>query len=199
MMALAETRQDEVFCRRTVGRALLAFPCKLELPEGSFKCVLEDLSLSGARINCDHKIESKRQAWLIFDRFKAFGTITWSHGLEYGIEFESHIPKYIILEMQEHAVDLEAYDRQHGMLAAKDYVIGDTRVVRSPLMRLLDIVGPISRERFSDCPECERGVVCSTHCGHKKFKRVQLIRVLFYLGLAAMTGAAIGVASLLFG
>jgi len=177
----------------------LAFPCKLELPEGRFKCVLEDLSLSGARINCDHKIEPKRQAWLIFDRYKVFGTITWCHGHEYGIEFEAHIPKYIILEMQEYALDLEAYDRQHGMVAAKDYVVGETRIVRSRLMRLLDVVGPISREKFSDCPECDSGVVCTAHCGHKKFKRVQLIRVLFYLGLAAITGAAIGAGSLVFG
>jgi hypothetical protein len=198
-MALTEPRQEDGLCRRTVGRALLSFPCKLELSEGKFKCVLEDLSLSGARVNCSQKIDPGRQAWLIFDRFKVFGTITRCHGLEYGIEFEEHIPKSIILEMQEHAVDLEAYDRQHGMVAAKDYVIGETRIVRSPLMRLLDIVGPISREKFSDCLECERGVVCLTHCGHKKFKRVQLIRVVFYLALAAMTGAAIGVGSLLFG
>ena len=199
MMALAETRQEDGYCRRTAGRALLAFPCKLELPEGNFECVLEDLSLSGARISCDYKLESGRQVWLNFDRSKVFGTITWSHGWEYGIEFEERIPKCIILEMQDYAVDLEAYDKDQGMVAAKAYVIGEGRVVRSPLMRLLEIVGPISREKFSDCSECERGDVCSTHCGHKKFKRVQLIRVVFYLGLSAMAGAAIGVGSLLFG
>ena len=199
MMALGEPRQDDGYCRRTVGRALLSFPCKLELSEGNFKCVLEDLSLSGARINCSRKIEPGRQAWLIFDRFKVFGTITRCDGLEYGMEFEEHIPKGILLEMRKHAVDLEAYGRQHGMVAAKNYVIGETRIVRSPLMRLLDIVGPISREQFSDCPDCQSGVVCSVHCGHKKFRRVQLIRAAFYLGLAAMTGAAVGAGSLLFG
>lgn len=199
MMALAEAWQDDESCRRVAGRALLAFPGKLALSEGNFKCVLEDLSLGGARISCDRKIESGREVWLNFDRLKAFGTITWSHGCKYGIEFEERIPKSIILEMQGYAVDLEAYDKHQGMVAAKAYVIGEGKVVRSPLMRLLDVVGPISREEFSDCTQCERGDVCSTHCGHKKFKRVQLIRVVFYLGLAAMTGAATGIGSLLFG
>lgn len=176
----------------------MAFPAKLALSEGNFDCVLEDLSLNGARISCNRSIESGREVWLNFDRFKVFGTITWSRGREYGIKFEERIPKSIILEMQGYAGDFEAYNENQGMVAAKSYVLGEGQVVRSPLMRLLDVVGPISREEFSDCPQCDRGDVCSTHCGHKKFKRAQLVRVVVYLGLAAVIGAAAGIGSFLF-
>lgn len=199
MVALAETRHDDGACRRAAGRAHLAFPGKLELSEGNFECVLEDLSLSGARISCDHKLKAGRPVWLSFDRSKVFGTITWSRGREHGIEFEERIPKSIILEMRGYASDIEAYDKHQGIVAAKTYVFGEGEVVRSPLMRLLEVVGPISRETYSACPECERGDACSTHCGHKKFRRAQFVRVVFYLCLAAISGAAIGVGSLYFG
>lgn len=198
MSALAKSRQADDSNRRNAGRALLAFPSKLALSEGNFNCVLEDISLGGARISCDRNIEFGRELWLKFDRFKVFGIIAWSYGREYGIEFEERIPKAIILEMQGYAVDLEAYEKDQGMVAAKAYVLGEGRVVRSPLMRLLDVVGPISREKFSECPQCDQGDVCSTHCGQKKFKRSQLLRVLFYLGLAVLAGAVIGIGSLMF-
>lgn len=199
MSALAEAGLDDESNRRNTGRANLSFPSKLALSDGNFKCVLEDLSLGGARVSCDRKIESGREVWLIFDRFKVFGTIAWLHGPEYGIEFEQHIPKAIILEMQGHAVDLDAYDKDQGLVAAKAYVIGEGQTPRSPLMRLLDVAGPISREKFSECPECERGDICSTHCGQKKFKRAELLRILFYLALAAITGAVTGIGTLVFG
>ena len=177
----------------------MAFPGKLVLSEGTFDCVLEDLSLGGAGVSCDREIESGRELWLKFDRFEVFGTITWAHGHQYGIEFEERIPKSVILEMQGYAVDLDDYEKQQGRVAAKAYVVGEGRVVRSPLMRLLDVVSPIDHKRFSNCPQCERGDPCSIHCGHKKFKRAKLIRVVFYLALAALFGAVTGVGSLFFG
>lgn len=197
MGAFAKVRQEGDSNRRNVGRAVLSFPSKLALSEGNFSCVLEDISLGGARISCDRKIESGRELWLKFDRFNIFGTISWSHGREYGIEFEERIPKAIILEIQGCASDLETYEEHQGMVAAKAYVLGEGRVLRSPLMRLLDVVSPITREEFSECPQCDRGDVCSTHCGQKRFKRSQLLRVLFYLGLAVLTGTVIGIGSLM--
>ena len=199
MTALAESWQGDESCRRVAGRALLAFPGKLALSEGNFDCVVEDLSLGGARISCNRKMEPGREVWLKFDRFKVFGTLTWCHDGQYGIEFEERIPKSIVLEMQGYAANFEEYDRHQGTAAAKAYVVGEGQVVRSPLMRLLDVVGPISREKFSDCPQCERGDPCSTHCGQKRFKRAQAMRVVFYLASAALIGAMTGIGSLLFG
>ena len=199
MMVLAQDWQDEESCRRGVGRAILAFPGKLMLSEGKFDCVLEDLSLGGARISCDRKIDSGREIWLKFDRFEVFGTITWVHGRQYGVEFEERVPKSIIIEMQSYAADYEAYEKRQGTDEAKAYVIGEGRVVRSPLMRLLDVVGPISRKEFSDCPQCDRSDPCSTHCGHKKFKRARIKQAVFYLALSALIGALTGIGSLFFG
>lgn len=199
MMALAETWQGDESCRREAGRAILSFPGKLALSDGNFDCVLEDLSLGGACISCDREIEAGREVWLKFDRFKVFGTIAWCHDRQYGIEFEERIPKSIVLEMQGYAVNFDDYEKHQGMVAAKAHVIGEGQIVRSPLMRLLDVVGPINREKFSGCPQCERGDPCSTHCGQKRFKRAQFTRVAFYLTLAALIGAITGIGSLLLG
>ena len=178
----------------------MSFPGKLALSDGDFDCVLEDLSLSGARVSCNRDIEPGRGVWLKFDRFKVFGTIARSRGGQYGIEFDERIPKSILLEMQGYAANFAEYDRHQCMAEARAYVVGEGHhVVRSPLMRLLDVVGPISREKFSECPQCERGDRCSTHCGQKRFERAQSAWVAFYLALAALIGAATGIFSLLFG
>jgi hypothetical protein len=199
MMALAEPLQGDESCRRGAGRAPLAFPAKLALSDGNFNCVLEDLSLGGARISCDRSIEPGREIWLKFDRYNVFGTSAWFHDGECGIEFEERIPKRIVLEMQEYAANPEEYEKHQSIIEAEAHVLGAGPDMRSPLMRLLDVVGPISREKFSECPQCERGDPCSTHCGQKRFKRAQFVRAAFYLALAALIGAASGIVSVLFG
>lgn len=197
MMALSVTIQDDGSCRRQIGRAHLAFPAKVALSEGDFECVLEDLSLGGARISCKRRIESGREVWLKFDRFQVFGLIAWCCDNQYGVVFEERIPKTVLLEVQGFSVDLDAYENHQGLIAARAHVLGEDRVGRSRLMRLLDVIGPISREAFSACPQCERGDPCSIHCGHKKFKRAQLVRGAFCMALAALIGGAIGIGSLL--
>ncbi len=177
----------------------MSFPGKLALSDGNFDCVLEDLSLGGARVSSDRAIEQGREVWLKFDRFEVFGTITWANGGQYGIEFEERLPKSVILEMQGYAVDFDDYEEYHSKIAAKAHVIGDAPPLRSPLMRMLEVVGPIDRKNFEACLECESGIPCATHCGHKKYRRAQLTRVVFYLALAALIGAAIGIGSVLLG
>jgi hypothetical protein len=199
MMVLAQDWQDEESCRREVARAILAFPGKLLLSEGTFDCVLDDLSLGGARFSCNRKIDSGREVWLKFDRFEVFGTVTWVHGRQYGVEFEQRLAKSVIIEMRSYAADYEAYEKHQGTEEAKAYVIGEGRVVRSPLMRLLDVVGPINRKEFSACLQCARGESCSTHCGHKKFRRARIKQAVLYLALGAVIGAATGIGSVFFG
>jgi hypothetical protein len=204
MTAIAETSagtsQDDESCRRDAGRAQLHFPGKLALSDGNYDCVLEDLSLGGARISSDRTIEHGREVWLKFDRFEVFGTVTWARGGQYGIEFEERLPKSVILEMQGYAVDFDDYEAYQGKMAAKAHVYGDGQApLRSPLMRLLEVVGPIDRKEYAECVECESGISCAVHCGHKKYKRAQLLRVVFYLALAALIGAAIGIGSVLLG
>lgn len=197
MMSLAKPWQGEELCRRGAGRAHLTFPGKLALSDGNFACMLEDLSLGGARISCSRKTETGREVWLEFDRFKVFGTIAWAHGSQYGINFEERIPKRIVLEMQGYAANIEEYDKHQSMIEAKSHVLGEDHVVRSPLMRRLDVVGPTNRANFSDCPRCERGDPCSTHRGQKHFNPTQIARTAFYLAFAALIGAALGIVSLL--
>lgn len=197
MMALAEPDQDGAANRRRTGRAMLAFPGKLALSDGNFDCIVEDLSLGGARITCFRAITPDREAWLKFDRFKVFGTINWRDGNEYGVAFEEALPKRVILEMRDHAADISGYERRQATLAAKDHVIGDGPVGRSRFLRMLDVLGPIDRTSYSACPQCEGGKPCATHCGQKQLRRAKKLRIAALLALAAAIGAAAGIGSVL--
>ncbi len=176
---------------------MLAFPGKLALSDGNFDCIVEDLSLGGARITCFRAITPDREAWLKFDRFTVFGTISWRDGNDYGVAFEEPLPKRVILEMRENAADISGYEKRQATLAAKGHVIGDGEVGRSRFMRMLDVIGPIDRTAYSACPQCEEGIPCVRHCGHKQQRRAKRLRIAALLVLAAAIGAATGIVSTL--
>jgi len=197
-----EISPEDLACRRGNGRASLSFPTAIMLSNGQFPCTLEDISLGGARISTNHKLEPGRSMWLKLDEYEAFGTVAWASDGEYGIEFEDRLPKVVVMQMQGFSVNLDEYEAAQCRGAAKDWVVGEGRVTKSPLMRLLDVVSPKSREEFSSCAQCDSGFPCATHCGHKRFrsyKRAHRMRITLYLGLAAIIGALLGIGSELIG
>ena len=180
----------------------MSFPSSILLSEGKYPCKLEDLSLGGARVSTDYKLERGRSLWLKLDKLEVFGTVTWAKDGEYGIEFEERLPKVVVMQMQGFSVDMEEYEAAQGRLAARDWVVGSSTPTKSRLMRLLDVVSPKSRDAFASCAQCDRGEPCSAHCGHKQYReyrRIQGFRTAFYLGLAAVAGAIIGIGSELLG
>jgi hypothetical protein len=200
--AVAETPQDDAANRRGNGRAPMSFPSAILLSEGKFPCKLEDLSLGGARITTDRKLEQGRTLWLKLDKLEVFGVVSWARNGEYGIEFEERLPKVVVMQMQGYSVDLDEYEAAQGRLAAKDWVVGDPQPTKTRLMRLLDVVSPKSREAFATCIQCDLGEPCAAHCGHKQYReyrRTQGLKTAFFLGLAAVLGAIIGIGSELIG
>lgn len=198
----AEILSEDASCRRGNGRAPVSFPTAIMLSDGQFPCTLEDISLGGARIRIDRRLEPGRSLWLKLDEHEAFGTVAWASDGEVGIEFEDRLPKAIVLQMQGYSVDLEEYEAAQCRRAAKDWAVGEGRVTKSPLMRLLEVVSPKSRDDFSACAKCDNGDPCLVHCGHKRYRQYRnahRVRVVLYLALAAIVGALVGIGSVLIG
>lgn len=180
----------------------MSFPTAIVLSEGKFPCKLEDLSLGGARITTDRKLEAGRTLWLKLDKLEVFGVVSWAKDGECGIEFEQRLPKVVVMQMQGYSVDLDEYEAAQGRLAARDWVVGDPRPTKSRLMRLLDVVSPKGRDSFAYCARCDMGEPCEVHCGHKQFRayrRAQGMKTIYFFAAAAVAGAIVGIASELIG
>lgn len=188
---------------RRDGRASLSFPCTIILPDGKFPCALKDISLGGARIETDCTLEPGRTLWLRFDEYEAFATVMWVRGGECGVKFEDRLPKIIVMKVQGYAVDMDEYQAAQGRRAARSWVIGEeSSPPKSPLIKLLDVLGPKSRDKFASCAKCDNGEPCGVHCGYKQYRRhkgAYRLRAIAYLALAALVGAMLGIGSVLIG
>lgn len=187
---------------RKDGRAPLSFPCMIRLPDGNFPCELKDISLGGARIRTDCTLEPGRTLWLEFDDYEVFATVRWARNGDYGLKFEDRLPKVIVMQVQGYSVDLDDYQAAQSKLAAKSWAMGeDVSPPKSPLIRLLDVVGPKSRDKFASCAKCDNGEPCASQCGYKQYRKhkgAYRARAIMYLGLAAILGALLGIGSVWF-
>ena len=203
MKTEAVENSEGVHRHRRDGRAPLSFPCTIVLPDGKFPCELKDISLGGARIRADCKLEQGRTLWLTFDEYEAFATVMWARGGEYGVKFEDRLPKVIVMKVQGYSVDMDEYQAAQGRRAAKSWVNGEeSSPPKSPLIRLLEVVGPRSRDKFASCAKCDNGEPCAAHCGYKQYRKQKgeyRVRAIAYLGLAAILGALLGIGSVWIG
>ena len=74
--------------RRRFRRQSVILPSTLETPRGIMQCVTVDLSLGGARIRVDEKLEPLEQVTLVLAKFGRFpGHVVWRHPAEAGLQF----------------------------------------------------------------------------------------------------------------
>lgn len=195
-----ETSQEDVACRRRYGRALLSISSSIILPDESFPCRLEDLSLDGARVSIDQQLEPGDSLWLKLDRLKAFGTVRWVAGGECGIEFKEHLPKAMILKIQGHSVKPEDYAAMEAKLAAGKWLVGDGASKSVPEGQAEDDEAQ-SRDKQTSRQSGDRTAGRSKNALFKRFDEsygTKRMRVAKYLAYAAIYGALFGVASAVF-
>ncbi len=196
-----ETAQEDVACRRRYGRALLSISSSIILPDESFPCRLEDLSLDGARVSIDQQLAPGDTLWLKLDRLKAFGTVRWVAGGECGIEFKEHLPKAMILKIQGHSVKAEDYEAMEAKLAAGKWLVGDG-VSKSVSTRQPDGDEPQKRDKSASRQSPDRNVTGPKSGLLWRFDESygsKRMRAAKYLAYAAIYGALFGVASAVFG
>ncbi|HEX9807723.1 MAG TPA: PilZ domain-containing protein [Alteraurantiacibacter sp.] len=111
-------------CRRWDGRAPMDIPARLMLTNGTEPCLLEDLSMGGARIALDSPPKTGAEGFLKFGRYEVFATVVWTRGGECGVEFERRLPKEVIIEMREFARNIDQLEASQLRNAAKGWSTG---------------------------------------------------------------------------
>ncbi|OCC24766.1 hypothetical protein MB02_04650 [Croceicoccus estronivorus] len=115
---------EKMACRRWNGRARLALPAKLMLPNEEMHCMLEDLSLGGARIRIEKLPRLGASVWLRFSDYEIFGSVAWARGHLCGLTFEERIPKDIILHMRALSDHFSEYEDSQARFAAEHWASG---------------------------------------------------------------------------
>lgn len=78
---------------RFANRLRLGVPAGLVLTHRSHRCLIDDISSTGARIRVEDAIESGRTAMLQFHQLRVYGTVMrWRDG-ECGLRFDRKLPQ----------------------------------------------------------------------------------------------------------
>ena len=88
-MALGSTTAAAPVHRRTQGRLKVRLPAKIVTLTRTHAAILENISRKGARLQVDLLPTLGAQAVLRWDRYEAFGTISWASGEHCGVLFAS--------------------------------------------------------------------------------------------------------------
>lgn len=73
---------------RHFNRLHLGVPATLVLTHESRKCLIDDISSTGARLRIDHPLAERQSLILSFHELKLFSTVMWVRGRECGLRFD---------------------------------------------------------------------------------------------------------------
>jgi len=119
MVALRHFATEEP--RRELGRLSLGIPAKLSLIDGEERCLLVNLSISGAKITTNQELDCGEAALLKIEGAEIFGSIVLARGGFAGIAFDERTPKSLLLPVKSISTD---YDSFASWRAAKRWASG---------------------------------------------------------------------------
>lgn len=113
--------------RRRRSRARLGVRARLELLEGPVSCIIENLSVGGARLRSDSALKLGQAGILKilgFHDLDAFGEIVWAARRRYGFRFDEPLDENTVILTRRQTPQLLARDRNLGRTIARDWVAG---------------------------------------------------------------------------
>ncbi len=194
-VAQAQDPEFQASCQRSFGRAEVSIAATLEITRGRFRCTLFDLSIEGAGIETDQKIEPGQSVWLKLHKLKIFCTVQWHRPGSIGVQFEQKLPKAFVLKMLGQDVDAEAYEDAEAMLAARDWVMG-SKTVQPRTLTASDILE--ARNQKSDASSYVQGGLqwlILNRNGDEEARRVMKKRVFTLFTSSAVLGSLLGLGS----
>ena len=114
---------------RSNARLRLGIPGRLILTSGNRACLLNDLSVSGARITVAELPRCGGSAFLRFLEFEVFCEVKWVRGSQCGLLFADRLPREDLVRLREFSDSFVAHDRAARAQQTHDWVMGRTRIL----------------------------------------------------------------------
>jgi hypothetical protein len=96
---------------RHFNRLRLGVPAQLVLTHETRKCLIDDISATGARLRIFQPLAERQSAQLSFHELKLFGTVMWLRGRECGLRFDQPLDPEDMQGMLWIKQNREVYDR----------------------------------------------------------------------------------------
>ena len=74
------------------NRLKLGVPAGFVMTHETRRCLLDDISVNGARIRMDDPLEPGRTGFICFHRLRLFCSVTWWRNGECGVQFDRRLP-----------------------------------------------------------------------------------------------------------
>ena len=110
--------------RRTAARLRLHVPAELLLTDGQERCLLDDISTSGAQITLLRHLPAATWAVLRCGQMEGFGEVMWSRGGHCGLRFESPLDPAIVVAMRSIRDTLAEAEIEERRRIAREWVMG---------------------------------------------------------------------------
>lgn len=101
MEPLRPNRDRPVAGRRAHSRLRVRLPARLTTLDGTSGAILTDLSFGGAKLIARCPLRPGQQAVLAWDRFEAFGTVSWAHDGMCGLTFDEFVKPRVLLDTRD--------------------------------------------------------------------------------------------------
>lgn len=111
--------------RRNAARLRLCVPAKLESVFGVRRCVLIDLSRTGAQIALDTPLDTGEAGFLRFLGFDLFAEIVRKDRGGNGLEFEVALTDEQVLKVRELSENLDTLERRTLLHDVREWVTGE--------------------------------------------------------------------------
>lgn len=117
--------------RRAMPRVRLYIPAQVLLLQGLEKCLLDDLSQSGARVTMAGRVPMPGAGVVLKAKgLDVFGTVVWSQGARFGIAFEEPLPLHDVVNVRHFADGFQQYETAQHRRNARNFVQGPPRLRR---------------------------------------------------------------------
>lgn len=116
--------------KRRFTRLRLNVPAMLVLAHGRHACVVDDVSVSGARVRCEVPLRPGSAVEIRFDRHCMFGTVTWTRGVQAGLAFASYVDESEMRRLLWIVENRDQWELQRHSITARSWSSGsDTHKV----------------------------------------------------------------------
>ena len=119
--------QDDIIGRRANARARLMIPASLVLLSATFRCRLDNLSRTGARVSVGGLPRCGEDGFLRCGELDVFCTVVWVRDDSCGLIFDLPLPKDNVIAMRNSAEDVAYHDRVSWNNYVRDWVGGQVR------------------------------------------------------------------------
>jgi hypothetical protein len=113
--------------QRGMARLMLGVPGSLAMSHATLRCLIDDISASGAKIRCEAPLGHGTVAELRFEERREFCTIAWARGGRAGLRFDRKLTLEDIEYFRWIAANPQDWARESQSSAAREWSSGIDR------------------------------------------------------------------------